>query len=142
MTKVKRRGKNTKKTKDFVLVLRTQTERERLIAEQAAAVLNQAADIFKGEKKSFIYSDPNSEFIKQYQQKMNMLWRRTALVSLENTTDEARENFYVAALKSVLSPPKKPGCTKILFHLSQLPGRECSQVIPSSSVELYLISLM
>ena len=108
--------------------MRTQMERERMIAEQAAAVLHQAIDTCKGERISFAYTEPNSKLIKQYQQRVRTLWERTALIIDENSAEETVDNFYVAALRSVLSPPKKTGCTNILFHVSQLPGRGCSQV--------------
>lgn len=128
VTKVKRKGKAAKKAKEYVLALRTQTERERMIAEQAAAILYQTIDTFKGEKVSFVNSEPNSDFIKQYQQRVKTLWERTALVSDEISQENTMENFYVASLRYVLSPPKKTGYTNILFHVSQLPGRGCSQV--------------
>lgn len=131
VTKVKRKAKATSKTKDpaqYTLVLRSQTERDRLIADRAASILTQEpTDPLKPSKSYFNHPQPVSEFIRQYSQEEKPLWQRASLSDI--ATADKSDTFYVGALRSVLSPPKKKcGYSNILFHVSQLPGRNSSQV--------------
>lgn len=131
VTKVKRKAKVTAKNKEptqYTLALRSQTERERLIADRAASILNQEPeDPLKPPKKCFNHSQPISEYIRKHSKDEKSLWQRTSLS--ETTTVNETDAFYVGALRSILSPPKKKGgYTNILLHVSQLPGRNSSQV--------------
>ena len=131
VTKIKRkpkpRSKKTDQNKDYILAIRSHTERERLIAQRAAAILSEEANneppkTLPKKSKYFHYV---SEFVNRHKRKDIPLWKYSSL-PLEGFGDEM---FYVGALSRVLSPSKKKaGYTNILLHVSQLPGRNSSQV--------------
>lgn len=122
------RAAGKKETRQYVLLQRSQAERERMIADRAATILSQPTSFvnpFIQTKETFVHSQPVSEFVRQHSQADAPLWQRASL------TDATSEHFYVSQLRSVLSPPKKKaGYTNILLHASQLPGRNSSQVVP------------
>jgi len=128
--KRKPRGQKNRDPSSYTLLMRSQNERERLIADRAASILSQPSTEPQTPlttKSSFINLEPVSEFIKQYSKSETHLWQRASL-----SDTDADDHFYVFCLRSVLSPPKKKtGYTNILLHASQLPGRNSSQVKPS-----------
>ena len=130
VTKVKRKAKATSKKEPrlYTLALRSQSERERLIAERAASILTQEQeDPLKPPKTNSTPSSPASEYLRQFSKNEKPLWERAALSDAAHSNES--KDFYVDTFRSILSPPKKKsGYTNILLHLSQLPGRGCSQV--------------
>lgn len=129
VTKVKRKPKATNKREpmQYTLAIRSHDERERLIAMRASAVLHQDPDDpLKPSKLSFSHSQPVSEYLRQYLQDEKPMWQRA---SLKNQTIDQSDVFYVSAFRSVINPQeKKSGYTNIMFHVSQLPGRNSTQV--------------
>ncbi len=130
VTKVKRKAKATTKREpaQYTLALRSQTERERLIADRAASILShEPDDPLRPPKSSFTHQRPTSEFLQQYFQDERPLWQRTSLHNISH--DDQSDVFYVNAFRSIISPQKKKsGYTNILLHVSQLPGRNSTQV--------------
>lgn len=130
VTKVKRKAKATAKKEpvQYTLLLRSEAERKRINAERATTVLIQEVDdLLKPKGKSFFNCRPVSEFLRKHSQNDNALWQRASLSDTDAI--EQPDIFYVDALRTVISPQKKKsGYTNILFHVSQLPGRNSSQV--------------
>ena len=131
VTRIKRKPKPRSKkdqNKDYILAIRSHAERERLIAQRAAAILSEEANNEppKTLPKKSKYFQYVSEFVSHHKRKDIPLWKYSSL-PIEGTGDEI---FYVGALRNVLSPSKKKaGYTNILLHVSQLPGRNSSQVM-------------
>ncbi|XP_057376260.1 uncharacterized protein LOC130697377 [Daphnia carinata] len=129
LTKVKRKAKAATKREPahYILSLRSHAERERLIADRAASVLNQEPDDpVKPPKAVFTHPRPISEYIQKFSEDKRSLWQRSSLQNVP-TSDQSNV-FYVDALRSVISPSeKKCGYSNILLHVSQLPGRNSSQ---------------
>lgn len=140
LTKVKRKAKAATKREPthYTLSLRSHAERERLIADRAASVLNQEPDDpVKPPKAVFTHPLPISEYIQKFSEDKRSLWKRSSLQN-DPTADQSGV-FYVDALRSVISPSgKKCGYSNILLHVSQLPGRNSSQreSIPSTQMIL------
>lgn len=134
VTKVKRKPKasSKKETRQYTLALRSQSERERLIAERAATILSgEPDDPLKPSKITFTKSRPASEYLSQFLNSENLLWERASLSSERSNLaeNEPNKDFYVDNFRSIISPPKKKsGYSNILLHLSQLPGRGSTQV--------------
>lgn len=130
LTKVRRKAKAAikKEPTQYTLSLRSHAERERLIADRAASVLNQEPDDpARPPKAVFTHLRPVSDYIREFSEDKRSLWQRSSLQNVP--TDDQSEIFYVEALRSVISPTeKKSGYTNILLHVSQLPGRNSSQV--------------
>ena len=126
------RGGNKKEPRQYTLIERSQAERERMIADRAAAILSeQSAPDPVGlndaavSSVAFLHQKPISEFVRQHLREDSPLWQQASLSDANISTDK----FYVNQLRSVLSPAKKKaGYTNILLHASQLPGRNSSQV--------------
>lgn len=134
VTKVKRKPKASckKESRQYTLALRSQSERERLIAERAATILSgESDDPLKPTKTPFTKSHLSSEYLCKFLNSENPLWERASLSSVHSSLaeNEPNKDFYVDNFRSIISPPKKKsGYSNILLHLSQLPGRDSSQV--------------
>ena len=128
LTRVRRKPKPRAKkdqNKEYILAIRSHAERRRLIAERAAAILSEEANIRTILPKKSKYLQYVSEFVSLHKRKETPLWKYSSL-PLDENSDEI---FYVSNLRSVLSPvKKKAGYSNILLHVSQLPGRISSQV--------------
>ncbi|KAI9561735.1 hypothetical protein GHT06_012696 [Daphnia sinensis] len=138
LTKVKRKVKAATKREPahYTLSLRSHAERERLIADRAASVLNQEPDDpMKPPKAVFTHRRPTSEYIQKFSEDKRSLWQRSSLQNYSSA--DQSEAFYVDALRSVITPSeKKCGYSNILLHVSQLPGRNSSQMEPNTQMIL------
>jgi len=136
---VKRKPKSGKKKRDdYILLSRSQRERERIIADAAASVLSRgdAPDPQRPLDLSFINSEPLSDYLRRYQQTngatsttKTSLWQLAGLKESAATNGSERETFYIEAMRSFSKSPAKERkrFTGGLFHVSQLPGRAASQ---------------
>ena len=132
LVKLKRKPKSTKKkqTDEYVLHLRSQTERERLISDGAASVLTrEEPDPLRPFDFSFQNAEPLSDYIREYWQKKDnrkSLWQLTGLSDAEDHL----EKFYVDSMSSFFKTKEKEKreFSQRLFRVSQLPGRFSTQV--------------
>ena len=133
-TKIKKKTRTARNVpKEFVLSLRTQAERERLIADRAATILSLPEEESVPAEKPFKSSTPFSDYLNRFYQNNRPLWQLTGLTDEKlssHHSDDTSDRYYVPALRDILSPPKKKtGYSNILLHVSQLPGRNSSQVL-------------
>lgn len=135
LTKIKKKSaekaeKATKKAtknapKEYVLLLRSQAERERMIGDRAAAILSQVRDEPPVRARDIPCQHlPVSEYLRRLHRPDRPLWQLAAL----NDADAPVTQFYVTALADALGPAQ----TRIdanLFNVSQLPGRNTSSQV-------------
>jgi hypothetical protein len=83
-------------------------------------------------EKPFKSSAPFSDYLNRFYHNSRPLWQLTGLTDEKlspRRSDDTSDRYYVPALRDILSSPKKKtGYSNILLHLSQLPGRNSSQV--------------
>lgn len=115
--------------RDCLLMSRSTEERQRLIAERAAAVVT-VCDSDPQPPPSVPltrHKQSGSQLLGHLTRAHCPLWNLSSAVSWGSAPDAA---FYVPLLRNVISPgKKKAGYSNILLHASQLPGHRLSQVI-------------